>query len=69
VTSDDAIRLAAAWVWTRYPVVPPVNVDLVMTDSDKWFVSFFCSWDTDVLGMPSTLNVLVDNASGEVRRF
>jgi hypothetical protein len=89
VTGDEAIRVAATWVWGRYPVVPPVNCALEMTEQTlgqarrhlpggsaeeavrllrgTWFVSFFCSWDTDALGLPQTLNVLVDKISGEVQ--
>ena len=85
---SEAIILASQWVWTHYPVVPPVNLGLMfseraiarlglhgsaeITNHDyqklcgKWFVSFFCSWDTDALGLPETLNVLVDSMSGEV---
>jgi hypothetical protein len=35
----------------------------------KWFVSFFCSWDTDSLGMPQTLNLLVDDKNGEIHPY
>lgn len=33
----------------------------------NWFVAFFCSWDTDVLGMPEKLAVVVDRHTGDVR--
>ena len=32
----------------------------------KWFVAFFCSWDTDARGMPQRLCVLVDDNTEEV---
>jgi len=32
----------------------------------KWFVSFFCSWDTDALDMPQALNLLVDDKTGKI---
>ena len=32
--------------------------------SNKWWVSFRCSWDTDELGMPSTLHLLIDDITG-----
>ena len=34
--------------------------------ADKWFVGYFCDWDTDALGMPEYLIVLVDNNTQEV---
>jgi hypothetical protein len=35
----------------------------------KWKVSYFCNWDTDILGLPETLHVLVDNVSGEAEQW
>jgi hypothetical protein len=35
--------------------------------SGRWFVSFFCDWQTDALGLPGTLNVVVDRTTGPVR--
>jgi len=32
---------------------------------NKWWVSFACSWETDELGMPNSLHVLVDDATGQ----
>jgi hypothetical protein len=34
----------------------------------KWMVSYFCNWDTDALGLPETLHVLVDDMSGDAQR-
>jgi hypothetical protein len=31
----------------------------------RWSVTFACSWDTDALGMPPALHVLVDDATGQ----
>lgn len=36
---------------------------------DKWIIAYFCSWDTDAMGMPETLHVAVDDSTGEVCRF
>jgi hypothetical protein len=32
----------------------------------RWSVAFACSWDTDAQGMPSSLLVLIDDATGRV---
>jgi hypothetical protein len=32
----------------------------------QWFVSFFFNWDTDALGLPGSLNVIVDATTGNV---
>ena len=32
----------------------------------KWVVHFFCSWDTDKVGIPETLHLCVDDLTGEV---
>lgn len=81
MNAQEALVLAAYWVWERYPVVPPVNCVWAMTEregrplemrpfgghhSGQWFVSFFCDWETDALGLPGTLNV-VDGTTGTVR--
>jgi hypothetical protein len=34
----------------------------------KWTVHFFMSWDTDTLGMPETLAIMIDDADGSVTR-
>jgi len=34
-----------------------------------WLVSFFCSWDTDRPGLPTTLLVWVDDETGQAERF
>jgi hypothetical protein len=88
--ADDPVVLAAAWVWARFPVVPPVGAVYDFSEravaelqrqapgqltaeearqvQGKWFISFFCSWDTDALGLPMTLNLLVDCATGAVEQ-
>ncbi len=84
---DEAIKIASAWVETRYPVVPPVasafqfrtdfsndvlelnpgiNIEEAQKYNGRWVVGFFCSWDTDALGMPERLIVFVDNDTQEV---
>ena len=35
----------------------------------RWCVLFRCSWDTDALGLPLRLGVLVDDQSGAVESF
>lgn len=39
----------------------------VRQNQGNWMVFFFCSWDTDELGMPSTLIVIVDQKTQEAR--
>lgn len=37
--------------------------------ANKWVVSFCGSWDTDALGMPMGLQVVVDDATGQAERL
>jgi hypothetical protein len=36
--------------------------------SNKWWVSFACSWETDAAGLPTSLQVLVDDVTGQAKR-
>ncbi len=35
--------------------------------SNKWWVSFACSWETDKAGIPTSLQVLVDDVTGQAK--
>jgi hypothetical protein len=59
-----AIEVASEWVRSRYPVVPPILTPIRV--DHYWSIAFFCSWDTDALGMPETLIVAVDDKTHEV---
>jgi hypothetical protein len=41
----------------------------VLALSGKWQIAFFLSWDTDVVGMPQSLIVIVDDLDGSAAQM
>ena len=75
MSRNQAIDLSSQWVQARYPITPPLGMVWQITEAEtdcrhllgKWVVTFCCSWDTDALGLPLTLILLVDTSTGIVQ--
>src|SRR5713101_2920043 len=58
-------------LFTRFQLengIDPAEADLQGLFG-KWMISYHCSWDTDALGLPLTLHVLVDDSTGIAERL
>lgn len=86
LTREEAAAIAARWVASHYPVVPPIVGVYQLSERSsegreprlgprsyledrsaapsQWMVAYLCSRETDALGMPQSLRVLVDDATG-----